>query len=87
MPGPFIWYSDTFHWAENRSRGYDPDLDGPTLAPPTIEHTYDEEDWDGTDLKSRHKFDDRHPMGLIVFSEEFQLLFWGPSLNFSFYFS
>lgn len=68
MPGPFIWYNDTFHWAENRSRGYDPDLDGPTHPPPslsTTEPTFDEEEWDGSDFRNRPKFDDRHPMGLI----------------------
>lgn len=59
MPGPFIWYNETFHWADNRSRGYDPDLDGTTLPP---EPTYDEEEWDGTDLKNRPSFDDRHPI-------------------------
>lgn len=59
MPGPFIWYNETFHWTDNRSRGYDPDLDGTTLPP---EPTYDEEEWDGTDLKNRQTFDDRHPI-------------------------
>lgn len=65
LPGPFTWYNRTVHWTDNRTRGYDADLDGTTLPTPIEdEKTYDEEEWDGTDFYTR-PFDDRHPLGLI----------------------
>lgn len=30
---PVLWYNKTWHWSSNRSREYDPDLDGTTVAP------------------------------------------------------
>lgn len=57
---PILWQNSTWHWSTNRTREYDPDLDGTTLPP------YDtgkrEEEWDGTDL-IRIPTDDRHPLG------------------------
>jgi hypothetical protein len=60
VQSPILWYNRTWHWSTNRSRQYDPDLDGTTL-PPRLE-TGAEEEWDGTDI-IRPPFDDRHPFG------------------------
>lgn len=64
LPGPYKWYNETWHWSDNRTRGYDPDLDGTTL-PPEPDKTLDEEEWDGTDFY-RPPFDDRHPLGRVA---------------------
>lgn len=47
VQNPVLWYNRTWHWSTNRTREYDPDLDGTTLpsvddfeipiAPPLIE--------------------------------------------------
>jgi hypothetical protein len=60
VQNPILWYNRTWHWSTNRTREYDPDLDGTTL-PPRLE-TGAEEEWDGTDI-IRPSFDDRHPFG------------------------
>jgi hypothetical protein len=36
---PVLWHNKSWHWSTNRTRGYDPDLDGTTLPP--IDDTYD----------------------------------------------
>ena len=61
---PILWQNRTWHWSTNRTRDYDPDLDGTTLPPP-YETGRQEEDWDGTDLVSS-PIDNRHPMGRQV---------------------
>lgn len=58
---PILWQNRTWHWSTNRTREYDPDLDGTTLPPP-YERERTEEEWDGTDLV-RYPTDNRHPMG------------------------
>ena len=62
--GRYKWFNTTWHWADNRTHGYDPDLDGPTLPPIEADKTYDEEEWDGKDLTRVPNPDElRHPLG------------------------
>lgn len=34
VQSPILWSNRTWHWSTNRTREYDPDLDGTTLPPP-----------------------------------------------------
>lgn len=34
---PVLWHNRTWHWSTNRTREYDPDLDGTTVAPDVVD--------------------------------------------------
>ncbi|CAG2106617.1 unnamed protein product, partial [Medioppia subpectinata] len=64
---PILWQNRTWHWSTNRTRDYDPDLDGTTVVPPLQPlqpyHPDKHEEWDGTEL-IRYPTDDRHPLAI-----------------------
>jgi hypothetical protein len=41
---PILWQNRTWHWSTNRTREYDPDLDGTTLPPPYERERHGEEE-------------------------------------------
>lgn len=57
---PVLWNNRTWHWSTNRTRGYDPDLDGTTLPPDDFED-YDQDIFTGGG-------DKRNPLGTFWYS-------------------
>lgn len=75
LPGSYTWYNKTHHWSDNKPRGYDIDLDGPTPPPPE-ERTEDEEPAPLYDLKNPTKLEREHPLSILLWELLKHLILW-----------